>query len=316
MPRSKRRKFAWVPFAIPVNSEWRPRVGDSIDTISPAGDPRHRSTLLKAAYLVSPNVPIGPMLLSDFINVAPLTDGQCRALQEQLGAVFIKTSREEIDAAIYRLVATIALSARIPNWRAFRVRLRAIIKSGQDCLRNARQFVQMTDPGSLRNDKPKGALSVDHAVKMHLLLAGLDGCNVNVQINAILETCQRGLDEVEPRASKRGPKVNHLALRRFLQSVESAARSSRGPMALPSDAIREHSGSRATTPLFRFGRECLKLAITNGRAAIVAPQLADVERAHAQQVFDHLDTYTAGNRKSGGAFLSRWRDARANASKK
>lgn len=174
----------------------------------------------------------------------------------------------------------------------------------------------MTDPGSLRNDEPKGALSLDHAVKMHLLLSGLDDSTVNVQINAILKTCQRGLDEVEPRASKRGPKANHLALRRFLQSIESAAQSSGGPMALPSDAIRENCGSKATTPLFRFGRECLKLAITNGRAAIVAVQLTDGERAHAQQVFDHLDTYTTGARKSGGAFLARWRDARANASKK
>ncbi len=313
MSRSKRRKSGQLPYLLPINSSWRPRAGDQAVTISPAGDPRYRSTSLKSAYLVSRNLPIGPVIFSDFINLAPLTNEQCSSLQKLLGVPITKTSREEIDAAIYRLVVTIALSEHIPDWSGFRKRLRKIIKSGRDTIRNARQFVEMTNPSSLKKGKPKGTLSLDQAVKMYLWLAG--DSTVNIRLDAILGACKRGLDEVARRASKRGPKADHLALRWFLQSLEGTVQSANGPTTLPSDAIRERSGPKATTQFFRFGRECLKLAITNGKTAISASSLRDDEKKHAQQVFDHLSKYTTGNKTSNGAFLSRWRDARRDARK-
>jgi hypothetical protein len=211
------------------------------------------------------------------------------------------------------MAAMIALPERIPGWDAFRDRLVAIIESGQACLKAAQQFVQMTHPSSLGKDKPKGALSVDQAVKTYLSLAGLNDSIVDIDIAAILEACQRGLEEVEPRASKRGTKSN-IALARFLHAVEIAAQLSGAPTALPSNKIREKYELQSTTPFFRFGRECLKIAITNGKAAIAAASLADGERSRAEKMFSDLEKYT-GDQKSHGAFLSRWRAARADLKK-
>lgn len=311
MARSKRRKSGSVPFVLPVHSDWRPRVGDSVDTFSPAGDPRNRSTSLESAYVLPQQNSVGPLLLSNFIGVASLTVEQCNALQETLGIPITKAAREEIDAAIHKTVTTIALSTRIPGWGAFRKRLRAIIKSGQTCTEAARQFVEMTNPSTLGNDRPKGALSVDQAVKIYLLLAGANKSIVNIDIDALVAACQRGLEEVEPRASKRGTKSN-IALDRFLHAVEIAAQLLGAPTALPSNKIREKGELPFTTPFFRFGRECLKIAITNGKAAITAASLADGERSRAEEIFSHLEKYITGDRKSDGSFLSRWRDARAN----
>ncbi len=143
---------------------------------------------------------------------------------------------------------------------------------------------------------------------MYLWLAGHG--TLNIELDAILQSCQRGLDEVGPHASKRGPKADHLALRRFLQSLEAAVRSVNGPTTLPSDAIREKFGPKSSSPLFNFGRECLKLAITNGKTAITASSLRDDEKEHAKIVFDHLSKYIAGTKTSNGALLSRWRAAK------
>jgi hypothetical protein len=90
---------------------------------SPSGDPRIKSTSLKSAFFVPSQIPIGPLLLSDFVTVAPLTPKQCSALQKTLGVTLTKAAREEIDGAIHRMVATIALSARIPDWSASTMRI-------------------------------------------------------------------------------------------------------------------------------------------------------------------------------------------------
>jgi hypothetical protein len=308
--RSKRRKSSWLPVALPINSTRKPRVGDSVMAFSPSGDPRIKSTSLKSAFFVPSQIPIGPLLLSDFVTVAPLTDKQCSALQETLGVTLTKAARGEIDSAIHRMVATIALAARIPGWGAFRERLGAIIESGQTCIKAAQQFEQMIRTQPPFKDKPKGALSVDQAVETYLALAVIKDSIIKIDIDAILETCRRALKEVEPRASKRGEKPN-IALARFLRTVEGAAQSSGGPTTLPSNAIRERAALPSTTPFFRFARECLKIAVTNGRAAITAASLADDERSRAEKTFSELETYNTGDKKSDGAFLSRFRDARA-----
>jgi hypothetical protein len=308
--RSKRRKSSWLPAALPINSTRTPRVGDPVMAFSPSGDPRNKSTSLESAYILPPQIPIGPLLLSDFVTVAPLTDEQCSALQETLGVSLTKAAREEIDSEIHRMVATIALAARIPGWGAFRERLGAIIESGQTCKKAAEQFVQIIGPGSLGKDKLKGALSVDQAVETYLSLAGIKDSIVQVDIDAILETCQRALDEVEPRASKRGKKPN-IALARFLHAIEIAAQNSGAPIKLPSDNIRGEDEPRPLTAFFRFGRECLKIAITNGERAITAASLTDDERSCADKIFSQLGKYITGSQQSDGAFLSRWREAKA-----
>ena len=309
MSRSKRRKSSWLPVALPINSTRKPRVGDSVKVFSPSGDPRIKSTSLKSAFFVPSQIPIGPLLLSDFVTVEPLTDEQSSNLEKMLGVPLTKAAREEIDGAMHRMVATIALSARIPGWGAFRERLNAILESGQICKKAAEQFVQIIGPGSLGKEKPKGALSVDQAVETYLSLAGFKSI-VQVDIDAILETCQRALDEVKPRASKRGPKSN-IALDNFLDAIETVAQSSGAPIKLPSDNIRGKGEPRRLTALFRFGRECLKIAITNGERAIAAASLTDDERPRVEKMFSDLREYIAGDRKSDGAFLSRWREAKA-----
>jgi|ERR1035437_1454440 hypothetical protein len=188
--------------------------------------------------------------------------------------------------------------------------LRTIIKYGQTCKKAAQHFEQMTRTQPPPKDKPKGALSVDQAVKTYLALAGIKDSVVQVNIDATLETCQRALDEVEPRASKRGKKPN-IALGRFLNTVEVAAQLSAGPTTLPSDNIRGKGELRPLTAFFRFGRECLKIAITNGERAIAAASLTDDERPRVEKMFSDLREYIAGDRKSDGAFLSRWREAKA-----
>ena len=141
---------------VPVHSGWRPRVGDSVLAYSPAGDPRDRSTSLDTAYIVPPQVSVGPLVLSDFADVVPLSDEECHSLRATLGVTLTKETRDEIDAAIRRMVVTIALSARIPGWDAFRKRLQAIIKSGQDCIKAAQEFVRMADPSLIEEGNPKG----------------------------------------------------------------------------------------------------------------------------------------------------------------
>jgi hypothetical protein len=312
--RSKRRKSSWLPAALPINSTRKPRVGDPVMAFSPSGDPRIKSTSLKSAFFVLSQIPIGPLLLSDFVTVAPLTPKQCSALQKTLGVPLTKTACEEIDSALHRMVATIALAARIPGWGAFRERLGAIIESGQTCIKAAQQFEQMTRTQPPLKDKPKGALSVDQAVKKYLALAVIKDSILNINIDAILETCQTAIKEVEPRASKSGPKQN-IALDHFLHTVELAAQLSGGPITLPSNAIRERDALPYTTPLFRFGRECLKIAITNGKSAITAASLTDDERSRADEIFSKLGKYITGSKKSDGAFLSRWLKARADFTK-
>jgi hypothetical protein len=291
--RSKRRKSSWLPVALPINSTRKPRVGDSVMAFSPSGDPRIKSTSLKSAFFVPSQIPIGPLLLSDFVTVAPLTPKQFSALQETLGVTLTKAAREEIDGAIHRMVTTIALFARIPDWSAFRERLGAIIESGQTCKKAAEQFVQIIGPGSLGKENPKGALSVYQAVETYLSLAGIKDSIVQVDIDAILEASQRGLNEVKPRASKTGKEPN-IALARFLNTIEIAAQLSAGPTTLPSNQIREKAALPSTTPLFRFGRECLKIAITNGKAAITAASLTDDERSRADEIFSDLGNYITG----------------------
>lgn len=258
MSRSKRRKSSWLPVAFPINSNRKLRVGDPVEVLSPSGDPRIKSTSLKSAFFVPSQIPIGPLLLSDFVTVAPLTPKQFSALQKSLGVPLTKTAREEIDSAIHRMVATIALAARIPGWGAFRERLGAIIESGQTCIKAAQQFEQMTRTQPPLKDKPKGALSVDQAVKTYLALAVIKHSILNINIDAILEACRRALKEVEPRALKTGPKQN-IALGRFLNTVEVAAQLSGGPITFPSNKIRETGELPSTTPFFRFGRECITL---------------------------------------------------------
>ena len=310
MSRSKRRKSSLLPVALPIDSTRALRVGDSVMVFSPSGDPRIKSTSLKSAFFVPSQIPIGPLLLPEFVTVAPLTAKQCSALQETLGVPLTKTAREEIDAAMHRMVATIALAARIPGWGDFRERLRAIIKYGQICKKAAEQFVQIVGPGWLRKEKPKGALSIDQAVETYLSLAGIKDDIVHVNIDCTLETCQRALDEVEPRASKPGTKSN-IALANFLRAIETVAYESGAPIKLPSDSIREKGAPRRLTAVFRFGRECLKVALTNGERAMTAASLTDDEALRAEKTFSDLRKYIAGERKSDGAFLSRWRDARA-----
>jgi hypothetical protein len=314
MPRSKRRKSGWLPFVVPVHFNWRPHVGDRVVTYSPTGDPRDCSTSLEPAYIagpeVGPKVPVGPLLLSGFIDVEPLTDEECRSLEARLGVPITTATREEIDAAIYRMSATIALSARIPSWDAFRRRLQAIIKSGQDCINATQQFVRMADPSVVVESKTKGALSLDQAVKTYLSLAGIGDSLMDIKLQAILAACHQGLEEVGPRASKRGPKGSTLALWRFLQSIETATKLSEVRTTLPSDSIREKFGPEKSTAPFDFGRQCLEFAIAKGKAAIGAASLSDSERTNAERVLSHLGSYTIKTRKSEGALLSRWRDAR------
>ncbi len=278
--------------------------------VQPVRRSRSKSTSLESAFFVSSKIPIGPLLLSDFVTVAPITDEQSSALQNALGVLLTKTAREEIDAAIHRMVGTIALAARIPSWGDFREQLSEIINSGQTCIKAAQQFVQMTDPRALGKDKPKGTLTADQAVKTYLSLAGIKDSIVQVDIDGILETCQRALDEVKPRASKRGPKPN-IALDNFLNAIETVAQNSGAPIKLPSDNIRGKGELRPLTAFFRFGRECLKIAITNGERAIAAASLMDDERPRVEKMFSDLREYIAGDRKSDGAFLSRWREAKA-----
>ena len=170
----------------------------------------------------------------------------------------------------------------------------------------------MTDPSLLEREEPKGALSLDRAVKTYLSLTGFDDSIVDIKTDVILARCQQGLEEVGPSASKRGPKGT-LVLWRFLQSIETAAKLSKGPTTLPSDSIREKFGPGSTTPLFDFGRKSLKIAITKGKAAIGAVSLADGERSDAEKMLSRLDSYTSETQKSNGALLSQWRAVHAKA---
>ena len=90
MSQSKRRKSSWLPAALPINSPRKLRVGDSVIVFSPSGDPRNKSTSMKLAFAAPQQIPIGPLLLSDSVTVAPLTAKQCSDLQETLGVPLTK----------------------------------------------------------------------------------------------------------------------------------------------------------------------------------------------------------------------------------
>jgi hypothetical protein len=274
---------------------------------SPSGDPRSKSTSLESAFFVSSKIPIGPLLLSDFVTVEPLTDEQSSNLEKMLGVPLTKAAREEINSAVHRMAVTIALAARIPGWGAFRERLNAILESGQICKNAAEQFVQIISPGSLGKEKPQGALSVYQAVETYLSLAGIKDSIVQVNIESILNTCKQALKEIEPRASRRQP--TNIGLANFLRTIDVISENSGVKPSLPPDRVRERNEPRLTRH-FQFGRECLKITITKGRASVATAPLTDEEQLHAENIFSQLDKYVADDRQSVGAFLSRWRKAR------
>lgn len=313
MVSSKRRKISTLPLLYPVHGS-RPKVGDEVVGIGFLGDPRNPRTSLKNAAVTKPGSTLQPMFLSNFILIEHLTDEECAALQDIITVPITAEFRSRLHAAIHQMIATIALSRRIPRWKDLADRLEEIGRAGNALRSMAEQFIQMTLPGKEPIAR-SGALSIDQAVKTYLMHAGFGTSKIVIEIEAIERACLRGLEEVEPLVSKKGRPRDHLV--RFLHSIEVAATLAGVRIKLPSDQMREKfSDKRRATPFFQFARECLKIATTKGRIAIRTAKLTDKEKSYAETLLtSYANKYTSCTRISDGTLLGRLRTSHATVKK-
>ena len=85
MSKPKQRKSATLPLAVSIDATRAPKKGDPVRTSSPSGDPRNKATSLKEAFSVLKPSVVGPLYLSNFVTVEPLTSGQWAGLEQKLG---------------------------------------------------------------------------------------------------------------------------------------------------------------------------------------------------------------------------------------
>ena len=145
---------------------------------------------------------------------------------------------------------------------------------------------------------------------MYLDVARVGDSVIDIDVEAITRACELGLEEVARHAPKSG-RPSDYALSQFLRAVIEAARSTGVSIKLPSDQIRGRYEARTTNPFFQFARECLKLGITKGKAAIGRTSLTESEKSGALVILNSYETkYTCKTRQSDGALLSQLRVAR------
>jgi hypothetical protein len=308
MPRSK-QGASWVRKAESVDGENELHVGDTVKTFSLRGNPRKTSTPVNSLYLVASPSKLGPMYIAGFASVAAITTEEFKTLKTALGARLSKTVREQIDQATHRMIDTIALKARLHDWKEFEDRLQAIVKTGKACVEAANDLVLMTHRDAPDAKEHEGAISVDRAIKAYISFNCHAKSVVQIDIREILRVCEVGLKEVD-QASRRGSKGSHagakghVELQRFLGSMFATAQLAEARITLPSNESVVQHGSKKSTSFFRFVREALNIAGAKGAAAIKATHLTDDEKTRAQHI---LGLYV---KKSDWALLDQLRKVR------
>ena len=284
-----------------------PTLGEEIKVFSPDGDPRKKSTTLSSALIVQNGFKLEPILLTGHLSVEPLNETERKTLAEKLGAPINAAACLKIQSANYRVIASLALSSRLPDWKAFGNRLSEIISIGNTCLDSARSFVKLTHKSSREKDLRSGVLSVDQVVKMYLSRAGKRS-ELVVDIQNILKACQECLTEIEPLASKKGPKGD-IVLRSYLETLTLAAESTGGRITLPSNDVKDPAGSKRTTRFVEFVLEAIKLVADKGNRSLAAADLSVDERGRAQFLLRSF------RNKSAGAIVDQLRKVKSRAGK-
>src|SRR5205823_899601 len=140
-------------------------IDDIVKVFSPEGDPRKASTPLNSAFIFTSKFTLGPTYLSGFASTEPITVEEFNKLEGASGMGLSKNIREQIGRATHRMILGVALKARLPDWKEFEQRLKAIVEKGKDCIKAAKDFIDMTHFDARDAEASEGILSVERVLK-------------------------------------------------------------------------------------------------------------------------------------------------------
>ena len=279
-----------ISIAVPAYEPWRPVPEDRTAVFGLPGDPKDPSTSLDSGWGICQKPMLGPLFISKFIEVTPITEAERTALQQVLGVEITNPVKEKIDNAIRQITTHVALKEKLPSWEAFEKHQGEVIAAVQ-------LLLDLFD--STSHEVIDGVPSVDQTLGAHiaLLLSKSPSeqkiSELTSRLRPVLDACKQVMDEIKFRKSTRGPKTD-IAFDVFCNEIIDIARVAKADLALPSP--RDTTASRTTnekTPSFlEFVQQVIEFAATHGTAALNSTPLTDDEKGSAINILNGYKTKT------------------------
>jgi hypothetical protein len=248
----------------------------------PDQDPRLLEELPESVYGILEPFELAPTFFNDFLSIDLISNEEAKSLGQVLGAELTQEARNDLQVIIKRFVSAIALSGRLPKWKAYERRLLEIDQRAGKLLDAARQFKKITRRSPQEAPSPPGVLSLEQSVKHYLALAGGD-YDLQLDLTSVRRACKRALKRITPLATKRGRRGD-LNFRLFVEALYPVARLCGARITLPSGQIKERDGPDQRTDFFKFVRATLELTIQKGCTAIQQADLSEAEKEEALKI--------------------------------
>src|ERR1035437_1148280 len=150
-----------ISIAVPAYEPWRPVPEDRTAVFGLPGDPKDPSTSLDSGWGICQKPMLGPLFISKFIEVTPITEAERTALQQVLGVEITNPVKEKIDNAIRQITTHVALKEKLPSWEAFEKHQGEVIAAVQ-------LLLDLFD--STSHEVIDGVPSVDQTLGAHIAL--------------------------------------------------------------------------------------------------------------------------------------------------
>lgn len=291
-------RTADISIALPAYEPWRPVQGEHIAVFGLEANPNDPSTPTDSAWGICEQPMVGPLFLSDFLTISPLTLGEREALQRALGVEITDTAKEEIKTAIQQLATSVALNSRLPSWDQFESHLNKLIVTTKfviDFLKCATERVV------------NGAPTVDQTLAAHIaLLLSESAKQQNIpemikRIRIMLDACDHVQNDIKNRKSTRGPKED-IAFNIFCRAminfghIANADLTFLSPKTIKTKTSQTRLRAKESKDSFiQFIKQVVTLASQKGGAAIDDADLSDNEKRTAK---NYLNDYKNKTRRT------------------
>ena len=272
-----------ISIAVPAYEPWRPVPEDRIAVFGLPGDPKDPSTSLDLAWGVYHKPILGPLFLSRFVEVTPITEGERTTLQQVLEVEITDPVKKKIDNAIQQITTHVALKEKLPSWESFEKHQGEVIVAVQ-------LLLNLFD--SMSHEVINGVLSVDQTLGAHIALL-LSGSweeqripELTRRLRPVLDACKKVMDEIKTRKSTKGPKAD-IAFDIFCNELIDIALDAKADLTLPSP--RDMKASRATNKknsFLEFVQQVIEFAATHGTAALESAALINEEKRAAMNILN------------------------------
>jgi hypothetical protein len=229
---------------------------------------------------------LGPLFLSRFVEVTPITAGECAILQQVLGVEITDLVKKKIDNAIQQITTHVALKQKLPSWELFEERQKEVILAVETLL-------MLFD--SISHKVIDGVPSVDQTLGAHIALLLSKSPKeqkipeLTSRLRVVLGACKQVLHEIKSRKSTKGPKTD-IAFGVFCSEMIDIARVAKADVTLPSPRNTKASKQGATNTMhpsfLKFVQQVIELAAKEGTAALESAPLIDEEKRAAMNILN------------------------------